>query len=168
MSEAKDWVRLHEDEANYWSDEYCFVNVPVPGQKRDTLHLIVTDQAKLLPPGKIQKFRLALASKPHDVFFLAHVPSQNLDNDWNRTNLQGCELAKKLWTQLTSLKAQGIEKYDIQFSEAEKEGKKPFPDPKWPKVALTTLIEATFTGRMILDETSPAWLRLVGGVQKLS
>ena len=31
MSAAKDWVRLHPDEAAYWSDEYCFVDVPVQG-----------------------------------------------------------------------------------------------------------------------------------------
>ena len=36
MSDAKDWVRLHPDEENYWSAELCFVTVPIKGQKRDT------------------------------------------------------------------------------------------------------------------------------------
>jgi hypothetical protein len=40
IAQAKDFVRLHPDEINYWSDELCFVNVPIKGQKRDTLHLI--------------------------------------------------------------------------------------------------------------------------------
>lgn len=35
ISEAKDFVRLHPDEAAYWSDELCFVNVPIKGQKHD-------------------------------------------------------------------------------------------------------------------------------------
>jgi hypothetical protein len=35
ISQAKDFVRLHEDEANYWSSEWCFANVPIKGQKRD-------------------------------------------------------------------------------------------------------------------------------------
>ena len=40
MSAAKDFVRLHPDEQNYWSDELCFVDVPIKGQKHNTLHLI--------------------------------------------------------------------------------------------------------------------------------
>ena len=168
ISAAKDWVRLHPDEAPYWSDEYCFVIVPIQGQKDNTLHLITADLARKLPPGRVQKFRLALASKPHDVFFLAHVPSRNLDNEWNKTNLQACEQAKKLWTMVTSQREKGIEGYHIDSSAAEKEGKKPFPDPQWPKETLDELIEATFAGRMILSETDPAWVRLVGGAQKLS
>jgi hypothetical protein len=169
ISAARDWVRLHPDEATYWSDEYCFVTVPVQGQKDNTLHLISADLAMKLPPGRVQKFRLALASKPHDVFFLAHVPSRNLDNDWNKTNLQACEQAKKFWTMATSQKAQGIESYKIEISAAERRGKKPFPEPNWPtKSTLQELIEATFAGCMILSETDPAWLRLVGDAQTLS
>jgi hypothetical protein len=168
LAAAKDWVRLHDDETSHWSDEYCFVNIPVPGQKRDTLHLIVAELAAKLAPGRVQNFHLALASKPHDIFFLAHVPSRNLDNEWNKTNLQGCEQAKKLWTQVTSQREKGIEGYHIDVSDAEKKGKKPFPDPKWPKETLDELIEATFAGRMILSETDPAWLRLIGGAQTLS
>jgi hypothetical protein len=33
MSAAKDWVRLHPNEAEYWSPEFCFVHVPILGQK---------------------------------------------------------------------------------------------------------------------------------------
>jgi hypothetical protein len=129
IAAAKDWVRLHPNEANYWSDEYCFVNIPVPGQKKETLHLIATDLAIKIPPGRVQKSRLALASKPHDIFFLAEVPTRNLDNKWNETNLAGCQQAKTLWTQLTSLRETGAEGYKIDISDAEKRGKKPLPGP---------------------------------------
>src|SRR5262245_48898374 len=37
MAAAKDWVRLHPNEEEYWSPEFCFVHVPVKGQKRETL-----------------------------------------------------------------------------------------------------------------------------------
>jgi hypothetical protein len=40
MKDARDYVRLHQDEMSYWSDELCFVSVPIKGQKHDTLHLI--------------------------------------------------------------------------------------------------------------------------------
>ena len=76
IAAAKDFVRLHPDEETYWSPELCFVNVPIKGQKRDTLHLINEDLAmRHLPSGKIQHFRLALATKPHDAFFLCEVPT---------------------------------------------------------------------------------------------
>ena len=65
MAQAKDWVRLHPDEGEYWSPEFCFVHVPIKGQKRDTLHLIDEELAmRHLPSGRIQRFRLALATKP--------------------------------------------------------------------------------------------------------
>ena len=40
IKEAKDFVRLHKNEDEFWTPELCFVNVPTKGQKRDTLHLI--------------------------------------------------------------------------------------------------------------------------------
>ena len=77
IAQAKDFVRLHPNEETYWSSELCFVNVPIKGQKRDTLHLIDEDLAmRYLPSGRILRFRLALATKPYDVFFLCHVPTQ--------------------------------------------------------------------------------------------
>ena len=103
IAEAKDFVRLHPDEETYWSDELCFVSVPIIGVKRDTLHLIDEDLGlEFLGNGKLQRFRLALATKPHDVFFLCHVPSQNLDNSWNVSVLSAAEQAKRLWVQVTS------------------------------------------------------------------
>jgi hypothetical protein len=161
-------VRLHPDGAEYWSDELCFVNIPVLGQKKDTLHLIDGDLAKELAPKRVLKFRLALASKPNDNFFLAHIPSQNLDNKWNESNLQGCEQAKRFWTTVTSLRETGVDGYKIDMSAAEKKGQKPFPDPNWPKKTLDELIEETFAGRMILERTDPAWIRLIADVQTLS
>ena len=43
IAQAKDFVRLHPNEDDYWSPELCFVNVPIKGQKHDTLHLIDED-----------------------------------------------------------------------------------------------------------------------------
>src|SRR5262245_55816145 len=77
LSEAKDFVRLHPDEETHWTPELCFVTVPIKGMKRDTLHLIDEELAvQYLPSAKIQRFRLALATKPYDVFSLCHVPTQ--------------------------------------------------------------------------------------------
>ena len=155
--DAKDFVRLHPDEA-YWSAALCFVNVPIVGVKKDTIHLI--DEAlalQHLPPGKILRHALVLAAKPYDVFFLAHVPTTNLDNTWNESNLRGCKSAREFWTQLTSLKALGKEEYKIDVADPEA-----FPEPTWPKETLETLIGASFVDRAIESETHPGLLRLLG------
>ena len=106
LADAKDFVSLHPDEAAYWSDELCFVQVPTKGVRGGSLlHLILEDLAcEFLPEGKIIRHRLALASKPDDVFFLAEIPSSNLENSWNASTLRGAELGKARWVQLVSQK----------------------------------------------------------------
>ena len=165
MAAAKDFVRLHPDEENYWSPELCFVDVPVKGQKHTTLHLIDEDLAlEFLEAGEIKRFRLALASKPNDVFFLCAVPTQNLDNSWNDTNLEACEKAKTSWTLVISRKVEGVENYKIKSAK----NPRAFDDPKWPTQSLGELITRAFAGRMIETEDHPALLRKIGALQSLS
>jgi hypothetical protein len=164
IADAKDFVRLHPDRS-HWSPELCFVSVPVKGQKRDTLHLIDEELAmQYLPSGRIQRFCLVLASKPNDIFFLCEVPTKNLDNLWNATNLQACKEAKTQWTMVSSRKEEGIENYKITKTRDDDV----FPEPKWPAQSLTTLIERTFAGRIITTEDHPALLRLIGKKQSVS
>jgi hypothetical protein len=164
ISQAKDFVRLHTDE-DYWSPELCFVMVPIKGAKRDSLHLIEEDLAmQFLPSGKIMRFRLALATKPLDVFFLCRIPTRNLDNSWNRDTVAACEQAKKLWTQATSRGEEGVDAYLLQVAR----DPDAFPEPKWPEQSLSELIDRAFTGRTIVTEDHPALLRLVGAKQSVS
>ena len=152
IAQAKDFVRLHPDEDRYWSPELCFVSVPIKGQKRETLHLIDEELAmRFLPSGKIQRFRLALATKPYDVFFLCHVPTRNEDNSWNVSNLQACEQAKTFWVQATSRKEEHVDAYKVDSAR----DLDAFPDPKWLTQTLDELINITFTGRMIDHEEHP-------------
>jgi hypothetical protein len=165
ISEARDWVRLHPDEEKYWSTELCFVHVPTKGQKHDLLHLINEELAKRhLPSDRIQRFRLALATKPHDVFFLCHVPSQNLDNTWNDTAVRACVQGKVKWVQATSRKLENAEGYQITYARDQDS----FPEPSWPRQTLDELILVTFNDRMINGDGHPGLLRLVGAKQSLS
>lgn len=165
ISEAKDFVRLHPDEGVYWSSELCFVNVPIKGQKRDTLHLIEEDLAmRYLPSARIIRFRLALAAKPFDVFFLCQVPTRNADNTWVASNLQACEQAKAHWTQATSRKAENVEAYKVDFAQHADA----FAEPNWPTQSLSELIAVTFAGRMIDRDDHPGLLRLIGARQSAS
>jgi hypothetical protein len=165
ISHASDYVRLHPD-MKYWSAPLCFVNVPIKGEKSDTLHLISEELTKrLLSSGRIKRWRLALATKPHDIFFLCQVPSTNLDNDWNKSNLAGCEKAKTLWTQVISRKKEGIESYKLEFAHDQDA----FPPPNWPTQPLNELIFKAFAPHcMITDENHPGLLRLLGKKQNLS
>ncbi len=165
IADTGDFARLHPNEEAYWSDELCFVNVPIRGQKRDTLHLIVEEIAvKYLPSKRIQRFRLALATKPYDIFFLCHVPSRNLDNKFNATALMACEQAKTLWTTATSRKEEGVDEYKIEKSKHADA----FPLPEWPSQSLEDLISIAFAGRLIDTEDHPALLRLIGARQSTS
>jgi hypothetical protein len=162
IADARDFVRLHPDEENYWSDELCFVNVPVKGQKRDTLHLIVEDLAmRFLPSAKIMRCRLALAMKPYDTMFLCQVPTRNLDNTFNASSLMGCDLAKQMWTQVTSRRDEGVDAYKVDAAKDQDA----FPEPRWPTQTLQDLIGSTFAGRIIDREDHPGLLRLIGARQ---
>jgi hypothetical protein len=112
IGDTNDFVRLHPNEDEYWSDELCFVSVPVIGDKHDQLHLIDEEIAvRYLPAKKIKRFRLALATKPYDAHFLCQVPSVHLDNTWNHTALKACMQAKTHWVQVSSRKEENVEGY---------------------------------------------------------
>jgi len=165
IAQAKDFVRLHSDQSAYWSPELCFVSVPVKGMKRDTLHIIDEEVAvRMLPGATILRFKLALASKPHDVFFLCQVPTENLDNSWNFTNVTACETAITSWVKATSRRAENVDGYLINHALSPKA----FPDPKWPKQSLNELIKVTFAGRIITTDNHPGILRLLGDVQDVT
>jgi len=164
IAQAKDFVRLHPSEEAYWSPELCFVNVPIKGQKKDTLHLIDENLAmRYLPSGRILRFCLVLATKPYDVFFLCHLPTRNTDNSWNESNTLACQQAKALWVQATSRREEGVDGYKIDVARDHDA----FPEPKWPTQSLAELIEKTFAGRTIDREDHPALLRLIGAKQVL-
>ena len=165
ISQARDFVRLHPDEKKYWSDELCFVNVPIKGSTKDALHLIIEALAmQYLPSARIQRFRLVLASKPYNVFFLCHVPTRNTDNSWNESNLTACNQAKTRWTQATSRREEGVESYKVDSSR----DIDAFDEPKWPTQSIHELIEATFAGHMIETPDHPGLLRLIGAKQRTS
>jgi len=165
IADANDFVRLHPDKGKYWSGELCFVHVPIVGIKKDNIHLIDDDlAAEYLQPRKITRCRVALATKPYDVFFLAQVPSTNLDNSWNESNLRGCNESTTRWVLLESRKAEGYENYKITYAKNEDA----FPPPKWPNQSLEELISIKFTGRIIDNVNSPGLLRLIGAKQEIS
>jgi hypothetical protein len=165
IGDVNDWTRLHPSEDEYWSPELCFVSVPIKGAKHDMLHLIDDDLAvQYLPAKKIKRHRLALACKPHDVFFFCIVPSQNLDNPWNADALKGCDLAQTRWVQAMSRRAENAEGYEIKFAQDQAA----FPEPKWPSRSLDELLEVTFKDANIDNDHHPGLLRLIGAKQDLT
>lgn len=166
ISDANDFVRVHPNEENFWSVELCFVSVPIKdGKKSDNLHLIDEELAmRYLESKKIKRFRLALATKPYDVYFLCIAPTSNLDNKFNETSLKGIMSAKTQWTEVTSRKPEGYDEYKITFAR----NPKAFPEPKWPPQTLEELIRITFEGRIIDSEDHPGLLRLIGEKQDVS
>jgi hypothetical protein len=165
IMDAKDFVRLHNDPA-YWSPELCFCMVPVKGAKKGLLHLIDEEIAvEYLEPAQILRYRLVLASKPFNSFFLCEVPTQNLDNAWNRSNIEACEKARTLWVLVSSRRQEGIESYLIK----EARNQKAFPEVEWPKSSLGRIIRRTFNAQLnITDENHAGLKRLIGEAQDLT
>jgi hypothetical protein len=167
IAQAGDFVHLHPDPA-YTSPELYFVPVPVPGQPRKVLHLIDENLLGFLPRGRIRRFQLALAATAAGQFFLCEIPSRNLDNSWNKSNVEACGKARTQWTQATS--QPDVEAYQVDFSH----DPDAFKEPKWPKATLEELIERSFKGFMIPapeheehPENDPALRRLRGMKQQL-
>jgi hypothetical protein len=165
IGDTNDFVRLHPNENEYWSDELCFVSVPIIGEKKDQLHLIDEEIAvRYLPSKKIRRFRLALATKPYDAHFLCQVPSINLDNTWNSTALKACKQAKTHWVQVSSRKEENVEGYKTDKAV----DPDAFPEPKWLSPSLEYLIELSFQGAIIETEDHPGLRRVIGMKQNLS
>jgi len=165
IGDVGDFVRLHPNEEEYWSDELCFVSVPIINDKHDQLHLIDEEIAvRYLPTKKIRRFRLAVASKPYDVHFLCQVPSVHLDNSWNNSALKACMEAKSGWVQVSSRKEENIEGYKIDKAR----DADAFPPVKWPTPSLEDLIELSFHGAIIETDDHPGLLRVIGARQNMS
>jgi len=129
------------------------------------LHVIDDDLAvQYLPAKKIKRHRLALACKPHNVFFFCIVPSQNLDNPWNANALTSCHKAQTLWLQAMSRRSENAEGYKIDFAQ----DPDAFPEPKWPSRSLDELLEVTFKEANIDHDRHPGLLRLIGAKQDLA
>jgi hypothetical protein len=164
ISDANDWVRLHPCEETHWSPELCFVSVPVQGG-RDLLHLIDEDLAmQYLSVQRVKRQRLALACKPHNNFFLCIIPSQNIDNTWNTTNLTACHRAQEKWVQATSRRGEGVDGYKIDLAR----DVDAFPEPTWPTRSFASLVEITFRGASIDTDPHPALSRLIGAKPDLT
>ena len=162
FSDLRDFGRLHPDDA-YWSKPLALVGIPVKGQRHKVPHLIRSDLAeKHLPARLINRRRLALGTDPEGKLFLCEVPCDNLDNAWNKSNLDACEYAKTRWVRADSKNDVGLEGYEISFPLSTKA----FREPEWPAQPLSELIGIAFKDRAIMSDDHPALLRLIGAEQQ--
>lgn len=139
--------------------------MPIKGTNRDMLHVIEDDLAvQYLEAKQIKRHRLALACKPHDVFFWCIVPSQNLDNSWNADARTACYRAQTHWIQAISRRPENAEGYKIKFAHDQDA----FPASKWPPRSRDELLEVTFREANIDHDHHAGLLRLIGARQNLA
>jgi hypothetical protein len=140
----------------------AFVDVPVKGQTKKTRHLIRPDlAAKHLPAKLVKYWRLALGIDPEGKHFLCEVPYESLDNIWNRSNLEACEIAKTQWIRADSQNKDGLEGYQHSFPQSTRR----FKEPEWTTQPMAEIIGTAYTGRAIISVEHPALLRLIGAEQ---
>ncbi len=168
IADVGDWAWLFPDEDIGWTPELCFVDVPIIGEKFPILHTIDEDLAvQHLSAKQIKRHRLALATMPGNKFFFCIVPSQNLENSWNKSAIEICQRAKTEWMQALSRKAEGVDNYQPKATT----DPDPFPEIKWPITTLEGLeglLAVTFKGLSIETDDHPGLLRLIGKKQNLS
>ena len=166
ISDVGDFVRVHPDVQNYWTDELCFVDVPIKDTKKSVMRHLIDEELALryLEPKKLKYCRLALAMDALGRPFLCIIPSRNLDNDFNASALKGIESAKTKWTEV--VRRQGYDDYKTNFAK----NSEAFGEPKWPSQTMEELIGITFEeqGRSIDTDNHPGLMRLVGDKPSLS
>jgi hypothetical protein len=162
VGEVGDYLRVSPDEEKHWSHPLCFVNVPIEGVHRGTVHMITQHLAEqFLKPKQIKRMRLALATKPEQgSYFLVEVPCVNMDNGFNRTAAEGLIKCKTLWMYASSLKDKRTGNSRYHFEPATDQD---FVNaPIWLDPSINELILITFEGRIIRTADDPALLRLRG------
>jgi hypothetical protein len=158
------FFRVHPDEANYWTDTLYFINARRKPDLEAEEHLIIEPLARQ-KPGKVTRFRLALAKIADGPSFLARVPVGPTDNKWIITAMEGIEAAKTKWVELVSQKKANPPR-DFYVTEHA------FDQDKWREVdwlrgGVTPLVMRRYDGLMITDPSHPAWLDLIGAKQKI-
>jgi hypothetical protein len=166
ISEVNDYCRVHPDEECCWTGLLYFVSVPiVHDPKHAQLHIITEELAdKYIQPKRRKVHRLALATKPYDVRFFCIVPTDNVENSWNKSALAGIELAKRQWVEVTSLKATGVDEYKVTCARDHDA----FPEPKWALHSVDEYLDVTFAGLMIENDDHPGFCRLIGKKQTIA
>ena len=147
MSEAKDWVRLHPDEENYWSPELCFVH---RADQRAKTRPAASDQRRSGQALPRQRSDPALSLGAGDQSRTTSSFSVTCRRRTSTTpgTTPACGLAcrpRAKWAQATSRKGENAEGYQITYAKDQDS----FPEPNWPKQTLDELILVTFNGRMI-------------------
>lgn len=75
-------------------------------------------------------------------------------DDWNRSALEAAEIAKERWVRVSSNRSAGM--YEAHVATGD------LPEPDWPDLTLTEILEIAFKGRFIEDWDHAALKRLRG------
>jgi hypothetical protein len=89
------------------------------------------------------------------ILWLIRLPGEDgrLD-DWNRSALEGAEMARKIWVKVASKMSFGA--YEVFEAVGD------IPDPEWPDISFPKILEIAFRDRFITDLDHPIVRRLRG------
>ena len=150
ISDAKDYVRLHPDDA-YWSDEYCFVMVPVPGIKGLRAAPARFRLGGGASPGSLQDSAWRWR-RSRTISFSCPGPQPEPRQRMESLEPGGVRTPPRTSWKGHQQETEGSEGYHIKPTESELRGEgDPFPEPNWPTESLDEIVAKTFDGRMILD-----------------
>ena len=146
----QDFIRVHPD-ANYCLETF------VLEFKEDKETFLVTQELWSEIPGELTPKVLFLGINRQKVLFVwtIRLPGEDGRHDeWNASALEAAGMAQKGWIRVSANMSLGA--YEIFQATGE------LPDPEWPEMDFTKILEIAFKGRFIADLDHPALRRLRG------
>ena len=148
----QDFVRVHPDTA------YRLETVILEFKEERETYLVAPELWPALPSELTPKVLFTAINRQKVLFvWPIRLPGEDGRHDeWNASALEAADMAQKDWVRVSANMSLGA--YEVYLATGD------LPDPEWPEMDFTKILEIAFKGRFIEDLDHPALRRLRGEV----
>ena len=148
----QDFVRVHPDAA------YRLETVILEFKEERETYLVAPELWSELPSELTPKVLFTAINRQKVLFvWPIRLPGEDGRHDeWNASALEAADMAQKDWVRVSANMSLGA--YEVYQATGD------LPDPEWPEMDFTKILEIAFKGRFIEDLDHPALRRLRGEV----
>ena len=148
----QDFIRVHPDAA------YRLETAVLELKEDRETYLVAPDLWPDLAGELIPKVLFTAINRQKVLFvWPVRLPGEDGRHDeWNASALDAADRGQKDWIRISS--NMSLEAYEVFLATGE------LPDPEWPEMSFTRILEVAFKGRYITDLDHPALRRLRGEV----
>ncbi len=148
----QDFIRVHADSA------YCLETAVLEFKEERETYLVAPELWPELPSELTPKVLFTAINRQKVLFvWPIRLPGEDGRHDeWNASALEAAQMGQKDWIRVSANMSLGA--YDIFQATGD------LPNPEWPEMDFTKILEIAFKGRFIQDLDHPALRRLRGEV----